>query len=97
MNTSAEYEFIETQLAELEAVYQTLTQLVTNPSPHTLVTLGKGIALPAICKLDAVFVEVGAGIVLKKTYDEIKEILIQQIKGLKEAKMQLSLQVQQTI
>jgi len=92
-------DYISQQISELEEFKNNLKFLKDAKNKEMLAPLGKGIYLKSLCQDDSFFVNVGAGIVVKKTPEETAEIMISQIKNLHEAKTSLlpSLEVYQRL
>ena len=90
-------DYIVQQISELEEFKNNLKFLKDAKGKEVLATLGKGIYLKSSCKDNNFFVNVGSGIVLKKTPEETAEIMNSQIKNLHEVKTSLlaSLEVYQ--
>ncbi len=91
-------EQLEQNHAQLQAVTQQYTELEqftqafpqATPGAPILATLGKGVFMEAtLGQNPSCFVEVGAGIVLKKTSTEVKATLTEQIAHLRTAKTNL--------
>ena len=80
---------VEQQLSELEQFSVNLKDLEKNKSKEILASLGKGVYLKSEIKEDKLFVEAGAGILVKKTPAETNEIIEDQIARLNEMKTQL--------
>ena len=90
-------EYVIQQILELEEFKSNLKFLKEAKGKEILATLGKGIYAKSLCQDENLFVNVGAGIVVKKTLKETEEIITSQIKNLHEAKTSLlaSLEVYQ--
>jgi prefoldin alpha subunit len=82
-------DYISQQITELEEFKNNLKFLKDAKNKEMLASLGKGIYLKSSCQDDNFFVNVGAGIVVKKTPEETAEIISSQIKNLHEAKTSL--------
>ena len=91
---TAQKVFVETQLAELKQLYEMVKSLEAAKKNHALVSLGKGVSLPAMLLPESAYIEVGAGIVLKKSYNELAEVLEQQISTLRKTQIALAEHVQ---
>jgi prefoldin alpha subunit len=91
--------YISQQISELEEFKNNLKFLKDAKNKEMLASLGKGIYLKSSCQDDNFFVNVGAGVVVKKTPKETAEIITSQIKNLHEAKTSLlaSLEVYQRL
>jgi prefoldin alpha subunit len=85
--------FIEEQLSELSAFHQNLESLENNSQKQFLASLGKGVYLSGELKSKELLVEIGKGVMIKKSPLEVKKTLEGQIKKLKEAKSYLQNQM----
>ncbi len=87
---------IEQQATELEAVFEGLNELATSSVGSELfVPLSAGIFVKAELKeVKDVLVNVGSSVAVKKSLAEAKELLLVQIKELRELEQQLGSQVQ---
>ncbi|MSS74685.1 hypothetical protein EXS73_00515 [Candidatus Pacearchaeota archaeon] len=84
----AQLQAITQQLIELESFTHALPEAI--PGSTILAPLGKGVFLEAqLAPALSCFVEVGAGIVLKKTIGEVTKTLNEQTSQLRIAKTQL--------
>jgi len=97
LNDRADY--VSQQIYELEEFKNNLKFLKDAKNKEVLASLGKGLYLKSSCQDNNFFVNVGAGIVLKKTPEETAEIITSQVKNLHEAKTSLlaSLEVYQRL
>ena len=82
---------VEQQISELSVFEQTLVGLNKNKNREILANVGKGVYTKAEIKEDKFFVEIGGGILIRKSPAETEEILKQQIHKLNEMKIQLSM------
>lgn len=82
-------EMIENQIQELEQFSINLASFSKNQGKDILATLGKGVHTKAQIQNKDLYVEVGSGIVVKKTPEQIKKVIEGQVKRLKEAKLQI--------
>jgi len=80
------------QLLELQNFERNLAELENSKETEVLASLGKGVFIKTDMKKEDLFVEVGSGILVKKSLEESKKIAKQQSKKLNEMKMQLSVQ-----
>lgn len=78
--------FINQQISELDEFKEGLQFLETHKGKEMISSLGRGIFLKSSRTEDKFFVEVGAGIVVKKSAGEIREIIGGQVKKFREAK-----------
>jgi prefoldin alpha subunit len=71
-------QIVEQQISELQKFGQTLSDLGENPNKEILAPLGKGVFIKSDIKDDKLFVDVGSGVLLKKSVDEAKNIIEEQ-------------------
>ncbi len=81
-------EFIDSQINELELFKENLAVLSTSEEKEILSSLGKGVFLKGNMTEKKLFVEVGSGVVLRKTPEEAGETISFQVKRLKELRIQ---------
>ena len=87
-------QFVVQQIGELQDFEKGLEFLERSKEKEILAPLGKGVYVKADRKEEGkIFVEVGAGIVLKKTPAEARETIKGQIKRFQEARIQLNHQL----
>ncbi|MBI3334403.1 prefoldin subunit alpha [Candidatus Pacearchaeota archaeon] len=79
--------FIDSQVSELEAFSKNLLVFKESNSPELLASLGKGIFTKTTLDSKELFVEVGAGIIVKKQPVEVLSIIDSQIINLRESRM----------
>ncbi len=84
--TEMNLRFINQQISELEEFKEGLQFLETHKGKEMISSLGRGIFVKSSRTEDKFFVEVGAGIVVKKSAGEIREIIEGQVKKFREAK-----------
>lgn len=88
-------EFISDQIRELQNFVENLEVLMNSRESEMLADIGRGVHVKVDRKKDEkLFVEVGAGVVLRKTPEEAKKIVEGQLKKFQEAKTQLTEQLQ---
>jgi len=80
---------VEQQILELKSFENNLEELENNENNEILASLGKGVFIKADLKEENLFVEVGSGILVKKSLGNSKKIAEQQTKKLIEMKNQL--------
>jgi|TARA_B100000315_G_scaffold101489_1_gene93253 prefoldin alpha subunit len=80
---------VEQQIAELQGFEKNLGELETNKNKEVLASLGKGVFIKADLREEDLFVEVGSGILVKKSLGDSKKIAEQQNRKLLEMKTQL--------
>ena len=86
--------FLESQIQELDQFAERLTILNLNFINNCFnSSIGKGVYLPAELKDNNLLVEVGAGVIVKKTPLELKDVVIEQISKLQESKISLISQI----
>lgn len=90
-------QFVNEQIAELERFRDGLQFMHENNSKEILAPLGKGVYTKADLKGKEVFVEVGAGVVVKKTMQETHGVINEQIKKFVDVKMHLKEQLESYI
>ncbi|MFH1802134.1 MAG: prefoldin subunit alpha [archaeon] len=89
-------QFVSEQIAELQQFSENLDVLKESKEKEMLADIGRGVRMKVTRSDDEkLFVEVGAGIVVRKTPDEAKKIVDGQVKKFQEAKMQLTSQLQE--
>lgn len=81
---------IEKQLSELSQLSGYLSHLNTTEEKEIIASLGKGIHIKANLAEKKLFVEVGSGIVVRKTPEQTIEVIGSQLKKLREFKAHLS-------
>lgn len=72
-------EFINNQVTELQNLSETLSALDESKNNNFLAYFGKGIYANAEMKDKDLFVEVGSGVVVKKSPVKTKEVIVEQI------------------
>lgn len=82
-------EYVDEQISELEQFSEAVKALGDKNSEDILTPLGKGVYMKTKKEDAKLFIEVGAGVVLRKTTEETQEILSGQLKRLKAARLQL--------
>lgn len=86
--------FVTQQIGELSEFSQTLEELDKNKEKEMLAPLGKGVFSKVDRKDEKLFVEVGAGVMVRKTGKESKKIITEQIKKFTAARVQLTAQLE---
>src|SRR3989344_8369868 len=81
--------FVNQQLAELEQFNLALNSFKHSNEDKMLSSFGKGVYVKTKLESKDLFVEVGAGIVLKKNPDEMTKIIENQLLKLREIRIQL--------
>ena len=84
-------EIIDSQIWELENFRITLKSIVDSKEDEVLAPIGSRVYLKSMIKdKKSLFVEVGAGVVIKKTPEETLNTVGEQIMNLKEARLNIS-------
>jgi len=86
-------QFVESQISELEQFTLSLDEIINTKETSMISSLGKGVHLKTQLSSKDLLVEVGSGVVIKKTPEDTKSVIESQIKKLKELKIQLSSQL----
>ena len=89
-------EFIDSKINELEQFHENLSSLKNWKDKEMLSPLGKGVYLKTSLIEKELFVEVGSGIVVKKNLSETQKIVEEQIKRIKEARISVLLELENT-
>ncbi|MDP3881777.1 MAG: hypothetical protein Q8Q31_02770 [Nanoarchaeota archaeon] len=84
-----ELEFVDREISELSKFNDNLDYLSASQDNVILSSLGKGVLMKAEIKERKLFVDVGAGVLVRKEPEDIKKILKDQIGRLAEARMRL--------
>ncbi len=91
----ANLQMIEMEIVELENFKITLKTIVDSKQTEMLSSLGKRVYIKTDIKdIDNLFVEVGAGVVVKKSPKDSLKIAEEQISKLNEARLQISHQLE---
>lgn len=83
-------EIMQNQIQEMEQIRDSISNLSKSNEKEMLSTLGKGVHLKTELKSKDLYVEVGSGIVVKKTPEETLSVINFQLKKLNEAKLQIT-------
>lgn len=86
--------FLDRQILDLEKFSEQLNYMNKEDSKEILSSLGRGVYLKANAESRDLLVEVGAGIIVKKTPEQVMQVLEDQIKKFKEARIHLSGQLE---
>lgn len=81
--------FVDNEIRELQNYRDNLNLFSNSKENSIIASMGKGIHVQASLDTKDLFVEVGAGVVLKKKPQEAVKIIETQLKKLVEARMQL--------
>ncbi|MFH1290175.1 MAG: prefoldin subunit alpha [Nanoarchaeota archaeon] len=88
--------FVNEQLGGLEQFSENLKVLEEDKEKEMLASLGKGVHMKVERKEDEkLFVEVGAGVVVRKTPKEARKVIQEQVKKFQEARVQLRAHLQE--
>jgi len=87
--------FVDEKIAEMENFSRTLNDFNNSKDNSTLSSLGNGVFARTELKDKELFVNVGAGILVKKTPQQAQETIKSQIKALTEARMQIMARLEQ--
>jgi len=94
--TEQHMQFMLGQIQELEVFESQLSHFQSSKNKKEekiLASLGKGIYTPANLTDGKLFVEVGAGVIVRKTPEQVAEIIKQQISRLRESQQYLENQL----
>ena len=88
--------FVKEQISELEKFSENLKVLDESKEKEILANLGRGVHMKVDRKTEEkLFVEAGAGVLVRKTPKEAREIIQEQIKKFNEARLQLTAQLEE--
>tara|TARA_Y100000310_G_C20615570_1_gene780433 strand:- start:933 stop:1334 length:402 start_codon:yes stop_codon:yes gene_type:complete len=87
-------DLVDKQLSELTLFNSNLDDLADSEEKSMLATLGKGVYIKTELKDQDLFVDIGAGVLVKKSPKETKETIKNQIKGLNDLKLQLTMSIE---
>ena len=87
-------QIIDNQISEMDAFSKNLSDLSDSNEKEILASIGKGVYIKANLENKDLFVDVGAGTIVKKTPGETREIIDSQIPKLREARIQLTAQLE---
>ncbi len=82
--------FVSEQIASLNEFKENLKELDKNTEREILAPLGRGVFVKSELKEKKLFVDVGAGVVLRKTPLEVGKIIDEQIGKFQEARVQIA-------
>lgn len=89
-------QIIEAQVMELEAFKITIEALMKTKQKEMLASIGSRVYFEAnIVDIEKLFVEVGAGVVVKKTPSDTLAIVNTQLSRLKEIRLQMKAQLEE--
>src|SRR3990172_6671535 len=87
-------EYVSQQVAELEDFDKNLKFLKDVKGKEIFSSIGRGVYSKSSCTDNSLFVNVGSGVIVKKTPEETSEIIKSQIKNFHEAKNTLMTQLE---
>lgn len=79
-------QFLDQQIVEMDSFKSNLEKMDFQPKSKMLSSLGKGVFLETSLDSKDLFVEVGAGIILKKSPEEVISVVKHQIQALKQSR-----------
>ena len=83
-------QIIDNQLSELDSFIYNINSVINSKNDEFLASLGKRVYMDTKIKdKKRLFIEVGAGVVLKKKPEEVVEIAKEQKENLKEVRMEI--------
>ena len=83
-------EIIDREISDLQKMDESLNFFMNSKESSTISTIGKGLHVKTNLESKELFVEVGAGIVVKKSPQEAIKVVQTQIKKLSEARVHIS-------
>ncbi len=86
--------FVDEQIGELEAFSKNLDFMDKSQEKEVLASLGKGVFVKSDIKDKKLFVDVGAGVLVRKTASEAREVIEGQLKKFMEARVQVAGQLE---
>lgn len=92
---SQHLEIVARQIEELETFNKQLNNLKNAKGREILASIGKGVRAKTQILDDKLFVEVGSGVIVKKTPEQTQEVIQEQIKKLIKFKIQLTANLEQ--
>lgn len=82
--------FLENQISELEKFRETVLSIKKADGKEILTPLGKGVHAKASLSENSFFVEVGSGVVVKKTTEQLVETIDSQVSNLMDARAHIT-------
>ena len=86
---------VDQQITELDEFKETLGALKDTKEKEAIISLGKGVHIKSGLTDEKLFVEVGAGVVVRKTPEETEEVIQDQLLKLREMRIQFTVQIEQ--
>ena len=88
--TEKQLSFINEQVYEMEVFLEGLKELERSDKEEILANLGRGVYAKAnLIRKEKLFVEVGSGVVVRKSNKEARVVIEEQLKRFREAQIQL--------
>lgn len=87
--TERQLQFVSEQMGELEQFRKSLEVLEKTDEKDTLTPLGRGVYMKSTKSDEPLFVEVGAGVLVRKTPGETRKIIEEQLGKFTQARTQL--------
>jgi len=88
-------DFVNEQISELEKFLQALDSIKDKNNREILAPLGKGVFMKAKKEDSKLFIEVGDGVVVRKTPEATQKVVEEQIKKFQDARIQLKAQLEE--
>ncbi|MBU0760996.1 MAG: prefoldin subunit alpha [Nanoarchaeota archaeon] len=89
-------DFVSEQIKDMEQFSENLGVLQDEGAGEILANIGRGVHMKVDTKEgEKLFVEVGAGVLVRKTPEEAREVVKEQIRKFNEARRQLTAQLQE--
>lgn len=85
--------FLQKQIAELEQFKAAMSSFAASNEWRFLAPLGKGVYCKAELTEQKLFVEVGSGILVRKTPDALLEVIDEQLQALQASQIKLTTQI----
>ena len=82
-------EVVDREINDLQNLDTSLDFLIKSNEKSTISTIGKGLHIKTQLESKELFVEVGAGVVVKKSPEEARKVIQNQIKKLAEARIHM--------
>ncbi|MCA9485900.1 MAG: hypothetical protein KC506_03590 [Nanoarchaeota archaeon] len=88
-------QFVNEQITDLEGFGNNLEALEKSDEKEVLSNIGRGVFMKTTRSAgEKLFVEVGAGVIVRKTPEETRKVIAEQVKKFKDAKIQLTMQLE---
>ncbi len=89
-------EIIDTQILELEKFQQNIEFFSKSEEKQSISSLGRGVFVKTSLENKDLFVDVGSGIIIKKTPEQTQKTIKTQIENIQQARVQLLAQLEAT-